>query len=397
MTKWITYGVILVALVAGIFFGIQLKISNQDKEENLLKQEVDEELNELTLEEKIAQLFIISYRQDTVDETLRDLLNLKPGGFILFAENITDYERTTALIEEIESSADIPLWIAVDQEGGRVQRLKATNEMNATNIPSMLQLGKTKDTKLAYDVGTVIAEELRVFGVNMDFAPVLGVIGDENNRVIGDRSFGTDVDVVTNMGLAVAKGLEDHDVIAVYKHFPGHGSTVVDSHYDLPVITKTKEELLASDLIPFQKAINAGAQVMMIGHLAVPSITNNETPASLSKEMITNLLKEEMGYQGLVVTDALNMGALTNHYSEKEIYEKAINAGVDMLLMPTDLGSAISYIKESISEGTITEEQIDESVRKILSLKHRKLSQIKLDKELLGSDLHQEIIKRISL
>ncbi len=259
----------------------------------------------------------------------------------------------------------------------------------------MQLVGSTRNSLLSYGVGKVVGEELQVFGINMDFAPVLDIVSDFNNQVIGNRSFGSDAKTVSEMGIAFANGLEDSGVIAVYKHFPGHGSTISDSHSVLPIISKTKEELVTSDLIPFQKAIDAGADIIMVGHLAVPSISHDETPASLSPAIITGLLKEEMGYQGLVVTDALNMGAITKYYSEKEIYERAIQAGVDILLMPVDLGRAIAYIKESIAEGQITEQQIDESVRKILLLKYQKLSSKKLDKTFLGSQKHQFIIEKV--
>ena len=200
------------------------------------------------------------------------------------------------------------------------------------------------------------------------------------------------------MGIKLGKGLEDKGVIPVYKHFPGHGSTTTDSHYDLPVINKTKDELMEKELIPFKKAIGEGADIIMIGHLAIPKITNDKTPASLSKVLITDLLKTELNYQGLVVTDALNMGALTNNYKESEIYEMAINAGVDLLLMPKSSTSAMSSIKASIASGKITEDQINNSVRKILTLKYSKLTEDNyLDKSYLASSEHKKIIEKISV
>lgn len=359
-------------------------------------QEVKYTIDNLTLEEKIGQMLIVSYRSTTMDETLKQVLETnKPGGFILFKENFTNYENTIKFIDDIQSTANIPLFLSIDQEGGKVQRLKDLEDRKATEIPPMQQIGKTNDTQLAYNVGKIIAEELQVFGINMDFAPVLDIVSSEKNTVIGNRSFGENAQIVSDMGISLAKGLEENGVIPVYKHFPGHGSTITDSHYDLPVLEKTKEELLSSELIPFQKAIENHAEVIMIGHLAIPNITQDETPASLSKVLITDLLKTEMGFQGLVVTDALNMGALTKHYSEKEIYELAINAGVDLLLMPTSSTSAIKYIKESIEEGKIKEEQIDRSVTKILKLKSNKITNQKLGVEYLGSKEHQEIINKI--
>ncbi len=396
MKKCLFVGTFIVVVLFGVFQVVNKPDNPQEKiEKTIYEEKVQSQLEQLSLEEKIGQMFIISYSSESMDETLKLIADYKPGGIILFKDNFKSYENTLKQIDQIKSVTSIPLFISVDQEGGRVQRLKELEDAQVTTIPPMRILGKTNHTLLGYRVGQVVAEELQVFGININFAPVLDIVSDANNHVIGDRSFGENIDVVSRMGIAFADGLEDHGVIAVYKHFPGHGSTISDSHYVLPVITKTKEELLASDLVPFQKAIDHGAEVIMVGHLAVPSISGDEVPASLSKPLITGLLKQEMGYQGLVVTDALNMGALTEYYTEKEIYELAIQAGVDILLMPVDISRALTYIKESLAEGKITEEQIDSSVRKILTLKYERLSTSRLGKEFLGSTSHQSIVNKV--
>ncbi len=375
--------------------------NNSSDKETLspLEKKVNEKLESMSLEEKIGQMLIISYRSGEMDDTLKSaLVNNKPGGFILFAENFTTYEKTLNLIKSIKETADIPMFMSVDQEGGTVQRLKSLSDVQATKIPAMFDVGKTGDSDIAYQVGGVIGEELKVFGINVDFAPVLDIVESRNQSFIGSRSFGTTADLVSQMGIKLGKGLEDKGVIPVYKHFPGHGSTTTDSHYDLPVINKTKDELMEKELIPFKKAIGEGADIIMIGHLAIPKITNDKTPASLSKVLITDLLKTELNYQGLVVTDALNMGALTNNYKESEIYEMAINAGVDLLLMPKSSTSAMSSIKASIASGKITEDQINNSVRKILTLKYSKLTEDNyLDKSYLASSEHKKIIEKISV
>ena len=199
------------------------------------------------------------------------------------------------------------------------------------------------------------------------------------------------------MALSFAKGQESTGIISVYKHFPGHGDTLEDSHNTLPIITKTKEELMELELIPFIDAIENDADVIMVGHLAVPEITNDNTPASLSKEIVTGLLKEELGFDGLVITDALNMGALTKNYTEEEIYVNAINAGVDILLMADFDTETVEIIKGNIKNGTIKMEEIDDSVKKILELKYDKLFiPNNYTKEYLGSTSHQEIISKIN-
>lgn len=331
-------------------------------------------INNMSLDEKIGQLFIIQYRKTIMDEELLNILDtVKPGGFIFFSENFNNYEQTIKLIDDIKSTANIPMFLSIDQEGGRVQRLKNLKGVSITTIPSMAKIGATGDELTAYNIGSQIGEELSQFGINMDFAPVLDVNAKDYNTVIGDRSFGNDPYLVSKMGLALGKGLNDKGVIPVYKHFPGHGSTKKDSHVELPIINKSKEELLNNDIIPFKDAIDSGAQVVMIGHLAVPAITGDNSPASLSKVVISDFLKDELGFDGLVITDALNMSALTKNYTQKEIYEMAINAGVDLLLMPEDAIEAFNIVKNLVEEGSISEMQIDNSLKKILTLKSEKL------------------------
>ena len=322
---------------------------------------VEEKLSNMSVEEKIGQMLMVLDYSKEVDEELLDKLNtIKPGGFILFAENFESYEQTKKLIEDIKSTSDIPMFISIDQEGGRVQRLKELSDAEVTIIPPMYNLGLTNDVDLAYEVGQVVGEELRVFDINMNFAPVLDIYSNPENTVIGNRSFGTTSSLVSNMALSFAKGQESTGIISVYKHFPGHGDTLEDSHNTLPIITKTKEELMELELIPFIDAIENDADVIMVGHLAVPEITNDNTPASLSKEIVTGLLKEELGFDGLVITDALNMGALTKNYTEEEIYVNAINAGVDIFLMADFDTETVEIIKENIKNGTIKMEEIDD-------------------------------------
>lgn len=362
-----------------------------------IEEKVNETLSKMTLDEKITQMFIVSYDGSTMTTSLKNMLTTyKPGGFILFSynKNITTYNNTLNLVNNIQNTAKIPMFISIDQEGGIVQRLTALSSPSATYIPSMTLLGKTNNTNLSYKVGQVMGEELRTLGINMNFAPVIDVMDNETTSVMKNRSFGTDPEKVANMGISLAKGLKSKEVIPVYKHFPGHGGTSTDSHYDLPVLNKTKDELKNTDLIPFQKAIDNGADVIMIGHLSIPKIDSNY-PSSLSKAIITDLLKNEMGFKGLVITDALNMGALAKNFNEKEIYELAINAGVDILLMPKSPSSALQYIKQSINEGRIKESQITNSVKKILTIKYSSLPSGNLSKDYLGSQQHKNIVAQI--
>ncbi len=401
MKKSILLIVVLLFIGSGILFFLKKNFVDwsEPSDANIpdpMEVKVEETLKNMTLEEKIAQMLIIFHKGTEMDDELKEELETyQPGGFILFANNINTFDSTKKLIDDIKNTAHIPMFIAMDEEGGAVQRLKALTDIQATDVPPMLDLGNTKDLNLAYDVGKVIAEELLALGVNLDFAPVLDVIENEES-FMGNRSFGMDPTLVSQMGISLGNGLMDAGVIPVYKHFPGHGSTIVDSHYDLPVITKTKEELMQKDLLPFINAIEKKAPMIMIGHLAIPSISEN-MPASLSKEIIQDLLKEELHYEGIVITDALNMKALTNQYSEEEIYEMAIVAGADILLMPKSSENAIQVIKNSIVQNGISEDRINESVRKILTIKYQFLSEEKqLDKSIIGSLEHQEIIKKVT-
>lgn len=367
--------------------------TNVTKEKKIsIEDKVKQKMEKMTLEQKIAQMLVVYYTNDTVDDSLKETLKkYNLGGFILMKDNITTFDKTKKFVDDLQKNSDIPMIISIDQEGGKVQRLELLEDIKPTYIPSMYELGETNDKELAYQVGKVTAEELRTIGVNVVYAPVLDIYSNKDNEVIGTRSFGTTPEQVSDMAISYAKGLEENGVIATYKHFPGHGDTSTDSHYDLPVINKSYDELKNFELIPFKKAIENDAKIIMIGHLNITSIDNE--PSSLSKKIITDVLYKDLGYKGLVITDALNMGAITNNYTDEEIYTKTINAGTDLLLMPNGSKKTIEYIKKNISE-----ERINKSVEKILKFKYTYLTNYKtLDKSYLNSKEHQDIISKINV
>ena len=390
------FTIILVILIVS-FKNINLKKNNSEPEIDEKESWIEETMKSMSLEEKIGQMLIVYDYSQKVDEELLNKLNeIKPGGFILFQNNFVSYEQTQKLISDINNTSTIPMFISIDQEGGRVQRLKKLSDQAITIFPSMYELGSTNDEKLSYEVGKAIGEELRVFNINMDFAPVLDIYSNPSNTVIGDRSFGQTAQTVSKMALPFSEGLKSTGIIPVYKHFPGHGDTLEDSHKTLPIINKTKEELMELELKPFINAIDNGAEIIMVGHLALPKITGDTTPASLSRKIVTDLLKEELGFEGVVTTDALNMGALTNEYTKEEIYINAINAGVDLLLMPDFDKETINIIANAIKNKTIWLEQINDSVAKILSLKYDcLLKKNTYTREYLNSFKHQEIVSKI--
>lgn len=371
------------------------KVSNKDFEKLSIEEKVNYKMDNLSIDEKIAQMLIVYYIGDEYDENLSNIIKeVKPGGFILMSDNITTYDRTLNFVKGMQNDSDIPMIISTDEEGGSVQRIKGIRDISVTDIPYMYYLGQTKDKNLAYKVGEIIANELRTIGVNLTYAPVMDIYSNPNNTVIGKRSFGSDPNTVYDMATSLKNGIEDNLVNTCIKHFPGHGDTETDSHFEIPIINKTLDELENSDLLPFIKSIN-DTNMIMVGHIALPKITNSSIPASLSKEIVTDLLKNKYNYKGLVITDALNMGSLTNNYSDKEIYTMAINAGVDLLLMPNGSKNAIKYIKEAIDNNEIDIETINESVRKILTYKYSNIKENYLDKSYLNKSEYSNVLNQI--
>ncbi len=354
--------------------------------------QITEEIKKMTLDEKVAQLLIVQNPGMQISEAEIERLKTAPyGGYILMENNYGTLSATRKFVKNLQLYSKRPLIISTDQEGGNVQRIRMIQDYSATIIPEMYRVGKTNNTKLAKEIGRVMAEEMRVIGINVDFAPDADVFLDPNNTVIGRRSFSEKPEVVARMSLALAQGLEENGVIATYKHFPGHGDTAVDSHLSLPVINRTREQLDEEDLVPFKNAIKNGAKIIMIGHIALPKIANNNTPATLSKKINKTILRKEHGFDGLIITDGMNMGALANNYSETEVYYRAINAGVDLLLLPSHPELAIESIKKNVSE-----ERINESVYRILKFKNDYLMDYKyLDNSFFGNAEHQKVVKRV--
>lgn len=227
------------------------KVPSKETKEDIVKKRVDELMNSMTLDEKIGQMIIINYNVSEVNDELKSILDdAKPGGFILMQNNYSTLEDTKKFVQDIKSYSELPFIVSTDQEGGRVQRLQLLTDVEPVNVPSMDKIGNMNDEELALEIGKVIAEEVRVLGINVVHAPVLDILTNSDNTVIGNRSFGSSSEIVTRMGLSVSKGLEDNGVISTFKHFPGHGDTSVDSHSSLPIITKTYEELERVELVP---------------------------------------------------------------------------------------------------------------------------------------------------
>ena len=348
-------------------------------EEN--KTEAEKILESMTLEEKAAQIFFVTPEDitgvDTAtvagDATRQALETYPVGGIVYFSKNILEPEQTRSMLgntwEYSQEVMKIPVWLGVDEEGGQVARVAENPQFQVTRYDSMRSIGDTGDPEQAYEAGETIASYLNDLGFNMDFAPDADVISNPQNTVIGDRSFGTDPDLVGEMTADAVAGFQDQGISACIKHFPGHGQTEGDTHEGYAYTEKTLEEMRNSDLIPFQKGIKAGTDFVMVSHISAPNAVSQDLPASLSSEFITDLLRGEMGYNGIIITDAMNMGAITDRYDSAQAAVMAFQAGADMILMPEDFQSAYEGILQAVNSGTISEERLDQSVMRILETK----------------------------
>lgn len=346
------------------------KDNNREKQEvvDLIQNQIDN----MTLEEKVGQMFIVGFNGYEVDDNIANLIkDKKAGGVILFSKNINTVDQTKKLIESLNAlnGENKPkLFMSVDEEGGIVSRIP--KEMG--QFESAWDVGATGDLNYAFEHGKAIGETIKSLGFNMDFAPVLDVNSNPNNPVIGIRAFSNDPEIVKTMGTEVYKGLRKSGVLAVGKHFPGHGDTDVDSHFAVPFINKSINELKNLELIPFKYAIDNGMDMIMISHLYLPQL-DSEYVASLSNNIVTKLLREELGFNGVVVTDDMIMEGVKGQYSTAESAVKAIEAGDDLIIVSTgidDQNSAIDGVTEAVRNGIISEKRIDESVYRILRVKN---------------------------
>jgi len=352
-------------------------VTENINQEQTIEQQADLILSKMTLEEKIYQMFVITPEALTEEETVtsagditKNALEKFPvGGLVYFAKNIVDANQLTSMLRNTQDYANeaegMVVFTCIDEEGGKIARIGNNSAFHVKTFTDMVSI---KDTEKAYEVGTTIASYLKTYGFNVDFAPDADVLTNPENTVIGSRSFGSDPVRVTDMALAVAKGLKDNGIIATFKHFPGHGGTLGDTHEGFAYTNKTYEELQQSELVPFAAASNS-IDMIMVAHISVPNIIGDNTPSSLSKKMVTDILKNDLNFSGLVITDALNMGAITDKYTSAQAAVMAVEAGDDLLLMPENFKEATDALISAVRNNEISESQIDESVRKIIKAK----------------------------
>lgn len=359
---------------------IQGVIEEMSPEEQI-EEEIEQYLSDMTLEEKAAQLFVVTPEALThvgtvtaAGERTREALEAYPvGGLVYLKQNLVSESQTRQMLENTQEYSgeivDLPTFLTVDEEGGTVARIAGNDGFAVEDVGNMADIGAAGDPLQAYQVGKTIGAYLSELGFNVDFAPVADVLTNPENTVIGSRSFGSDSQLVTDMVLAEMKGLAEGGVLACVKHFPGHGATEADTHEGYAWADRTLEELRISELVPFEAAADAGVPFLMVSHISVPRVTGDDTPASLSEFMVKGLIREQMDYDGIVITDALNMGAVAENYTSAQAAVLALEAGVDMLLMPEDFEAAYQGVITAVHDNTLTEERINESVRRILRVK----------------------------
>lgn len=378
--KWGCIGVVVLMM----FFLVPGKINNastmpntdsttQTNETQDTQKQIEELLATMTLREKICQMLFVTPERiaggtsiTKVDETVAESMRIYPVGGILYSvQNLVSQEQTAQMIADTQALSTIPLFIAADEEGGTVNRLM--KKLGTTYIGSMYDY-KDQGVEIAYQNAYTIASDMASIGFTLDFAPVADVWSNPKNKVIGKRAYSDDYEEAARLVSTAVSGFQDGGVMCTLKHFPGHGDTVEDSHKVSVHVNKTKEELYAQELQPFVSGIAANAEFVMMGHVIVDSL-DPENPASLSPVLIQDVLRKDLGFEGVVITDALQMKAISDQYTVEETAIKAVLAGNDMLLEPVNVERTIDALMDAVAQGIISEERIDESVRRILKLK----------------------------
>ena len=338
---------------------------------------LDKIIENMSLNEKVGQLFQIGFSGKEATPEIEEMIKkYKVGGIIYFSRNIDSPAQLAKLSNNLQKMAvenyNLPLMISADQEGGTVTRLK-----RSTHFPGNMTLGATRDSDLAYRAGKATAGELENVGINMNLAPVLDVNNNPNNPVIGVRSYGEDPELVAKLGTSYIKGMQEGGVIACGKHFPGHGDTDTDSHLDLPIIKHDRKRLDSVELFPFREAIKTGIDSIMTAHINFPTIEPKEgLPATLSKKVLTGLLREELGFEGLIITDCMEMSAIVNTFGTVEGSIKTLEAGSDTVLVSHSYKKqrkSIEAVISAVEKGRISEERINNSVKRILKLKQKRI------------------------
>ncbi|WP_235017689.1 glycoside hydrolase family 3 protein [Thermomonospora echinospora] len=352
-------------------------------------------VKEMSLEQKVGQLFVPTFADRAAAEQL--IKRYHVGGLIYFPGNARDPEQTARLSNALQRASRIPLLLSVDEEQGLVTRLSYV-----TRLPGNMALGATAKPELARKAAEVTGAELRAVGINQNYAPVADVNVDPANPVIGVRSFGSDPALVSRMLGGAIQGYKDAGVAATAKHFPGHGDTGTDSHTGLPVIDHSRAEWERVDAPPFRAAVQNGVDAIMTAHIVVPGLDDSGDPATMSRTVLTGLLRDQLGYRGVVVTDSLSMAGARQKYGAPQAAVRAVRAGADQLLMPPNLAQAHAAVLAAVRQGTISRQRLDESVTRILRMKAQRglFGDVQVDPERAGrtirSDAHRKVARQVA-
>ena len=330
-------------------------------------------LNTMSLQEQVAQLFFVkpeALSAQTVtkmDETMKEALGTYPvGGIILFANNIVSRQQVLDFNQALQEAAPTSLFLGVDEEGGRVARITSQSAMGYEKLPRALNVQTAEQAgEIGVRLGTILTE----LGFNLDFAPDADVFTNPQNTVIGDRAFSRTPEVAAEFVSAQVKGLHTKNIATAIKHFPGHGDTTVDSHKALPSVSHDLERLRQTEWVPFRAGIAAGTDMVMVGHIAVPNVTGTDEPCTLSETIVQDCLREELGFSGVIITDALDMGAVVERYGASDAAVRALQAGCDMLLMPKNFHAAYEGVLEAVQDGRISQKRLSDAVLHILQAK----------------------------
>lgn len=336
---------------------------------------VQRRMQTMTWEEKIGQMVIAGMEGFSMNENAKHLIEQQHiGGFILFKRNVESPKQLLQLLNALKEhnarSHAVPLFLSADEEGGPVSRMPES----FVDVPSSKAIGQQNDPDLAYAVGRLLAQEIQAFGFNTNFAPVLDVNSNPDNPVIGKRAFGSTPEKVRRLGVRTMEGIQSQNIISIVKHFPGHGDTSVDSHLGLPKLNHDRKRLNHVELPPFEAAVEQGADGVMAGHILLPAL-DPDHPASMSEPILTDLLRDEMDYQGVILTDDMTMGAITDHYGIGEAAVQSVRAGSDIVLVchgHENVLTAIQALRTALNNGDISRERINESVERILRLKQQR-------------------------
>ncbi len=349
-----------------------------------IAKEVQALLQSMTLEEKVLQMFVISPEALTgvggvtlAGETTRAAVQNNPvGGLLYMAENLQSVEQITEMLSNTQQYSmeriSLPMFLCVDEEGGTVRRINGRGIIPGDEIPSMCYVSSEEDARR---YGAQMGSYLSQLGFNVDFAPVADTLTNSGNQVVRERSFGSDPSRVASLAVSVMEGLHEYNVASTFKHFPGHGSTAEDTHQGAGISYQTMDDLLSCDLVPFQAGADNGTDMIMTGHISLPEVTGDNIPASLSYPVVTGILRDIIGYDGLVITDSLAMGAVSQSWDSADAAVMAVKAGNDLLLCPADFSAAYQGVLNAVRGGDISEERIDESVERILKKKMAMMSE----------------------